>query len=76
MTGARFSPKAERDLDEISHHIAADNPEAAERVRQNILNTADFLSQHRELGRRIARRLRGTRKSAGSSCRNSVTNGV
>ena len=53
MTGARFSPKAGRDLDETSHHIAADNPEAAERVRQNILNTADFLSQHRELGRPI-----------------------
>jgi plasmid stabilization system protein ParE len=41
-------------LDEVSHHIAADNPEAAERVRRTILNTADFLAQYYpELGRRI-----------------------
>ena len=53
MIRARFSPKATRDLDEISGHIAADNPEAAGRVRQTILNTADFLAQHPELGRRI-----------------------
>jgi toxin ParE1/3/4 len=53
MIRARFSPKATRDLDEISDHIAADNLEAAERVRQTILNTADFLAQHPELGRRI-----------------------
>ena len=53
MIRARFSPKAAHDLDEVSHHIAADNPEAAERVRRTILNTADFLAQHPELGRRI-----------------------
>jgi toxin ParE1/3/4 len=53
MIRARFSPKAARDLDEVSHHIAADNPEAAERVCRTILNTADFLAQHQELGRRI-----------------------
>jgi plasmid stabilization system protein ParE len=53
MIRARFSPKAARDLDVISGHIAADNPEAAGRVRQTILNTADFLAQHPELGRRI-----------------------
>jgi plasmid stabilization system protein ParE len=53
MIRARFSPKAAHDLDEASHHIAADNPEAAERVRQTILNTSDFLGQHPELGRRI-----------------------
>jgi plasmid stabilization system protein ParE len=53
MIRARFSPKAARDLDEISGYIATDNPEAAERVRQIILNTADFLAQHPELGRRI-----------------------
>ena len=53
MIRAGFSPKAARDLDEISHHIAADNPEAAARVRQTILNTADFLVHHPELGRRI-----------------------
>ncbi len=73
MIRARFSPKAARDLDEISGHIAADNPEAAERVRLTILNTADFLAQHPELGRRIRKAAaRATCKSAGSSCRNSA----
>jgi len=53
MNRARFSPGAERDLDAIFHYIAADNPEAAQRVRRNILNTADFLAQYPELGNRI-----------------------
>lgn len=53
MIQARFSPKATHDLGEISGYIATDNPEAAARVRQTILNTADFLAQHPELGRRI-----------------------
>jgi toxin ParE1/3/4 len=53
MIRAKFSPKAARDLDGISDHIAADNPEAAGRVRRTILNTADFLAQHPEIGRRI-----------------------
>jgi plasmid stabilization system protein ParE len=53
MIRARFSPKAERDLDGIFHRIAADNPDAAERVCRTVLNTADFLVQHPELGRRI-----------------------
>jgi toxin ParE1/3/4 len=53
MILARFGPKAANDLDGITGYIAADNPEAAERVRRIILNTADFLAQHPELGRRI-----------------------
>ena len=53
MLRARFSRKAARDLDEISGYIAADNPEAAERVRRIILNASDLLAQHPELGRRI-----------------------
>jgi toxin ParE1/3/4 len=53
MIRARFSPKAARDLNDISGYIAADNPEAAERVRRTILNTADLLAQHPEIGRRI-----------------------
>ena len=53
MIRARLSPKAGRDLDEHCGHIAADNAEAAEGVRHTILNTADFLAQHPELGRRI-----------------------
>jgi len=53
MIRAKFSPKAGRDLDEIFRYIFADNPDAAERVRRTIFNTADFLAQHPELGRRI-----------------------
>jgi toxin ParE1/3/4 len=53
MTRAKVSPKAGRDLDDIFRHIFTDNPDAAERVHRTILNTADFLAQHPELGRRI-----------------------
>jgi plasmid stabilization system protein ParE len=53
MIRARISPRAGRDLDDICHHIAADNPEAAARVRRTVLNTADFLALHPEIGRRI-----------------------
>jgi len=53
MLRARFSPRAVRDLDEVLNYIAADNPDVAERVRRVILNTADFLAEHPELGRRI-----------------------
>ena len=53
MIRARFSPAAERDLDGDCGYIAGDKPEAAKRVRQRILNTADLLAQYPELGRRI-----------------------
>src|SRR2546426_6796504 len=53
MIRAKFSPKAKRDLDDLCGYIAADNPQAAERVRRTILHTADFLAQHSELGKRI-----------------------
>jgi plasmid stabilization system protein ParE len=53
MNRARFSPRAERDLEDIHNFIAADNADAAEHVRRNILNTADFLAHYPELGRRI-----------------------
>jgi toxin ParE1/3/4 len=53
MIRARFSPRAARDLEEISNYVAADNPDAAECVCQTILDTADFLAQHAELGQRI-----------------------
>jgi plasmid stabilization system protein ParE len=55
MSLARFSPRAEQDLDDIHSYIASNNPEAAARVRQRILATADFLAQHPEAGRRILR---------------------
>lgn len=45
MIRARFSPRATGDLDEHCDYIAADNPEAASRVRMTILGTADFLAQ-------------------------------
>ena len=53
MIRARFSLRAALDLEEITGHIIADNAEAAQRVRQAILNTADLLAQHQELGRRV-----------------------
>lgn len=53
MKLARFSPKAERDLDSIFRFIAGDNVNAAENVRQNILSVADFLAQYPNAGRRI-----------------------
>ena len=53
MNRARFSPRAESDLDEIQNYIAADNPTAAAKVRRTILATADFLAQHPAAGRRI-----------------------
>lgn len=53
MIRARFSPKAARDLDEIFRFIASDNPDAARRVRNTILDVADLLAQNRELGRHI-----------------------
>ena len=53
MTAARFSPRAEQDLNEIGSFIAKDNPDAAVRVRETILAVADFLARHPEAGRRI-----------------------
>jgi plasmid stabilization system protein ParE len=53
MTVAHFGPRAARDLDGHCDYIARDNPEASAHVRRMILNTADFLAQHPELGRRI-----------------------
>ncbi|MDD5139877.1 MAG: type II toxin-antitoxin system RelE/ParE family toxin [Verrucomicrobiales bacterium] len=53
MIHARFSPKAAHDLDEIVRFIASDNPDAAQRVRNTILDVADLLAQNRELGRHV-----------------------
>ena len=53
MSRAKFSPKAERDLDEIVRYISLNNPDAARRVRETILDSADFLAQYPELGRKI-----------------------
>jgi toxin ParE1/3/4 len=53
MIRAKFSPKAGRDLDGIVGFIASDNPEAARRVRNTILDIADLLAANPELGRKI-----------------------
>ena len=50
---ARFSPRAARDLAEHCEHIAADNQAAARHVRAAILDLADLIAQHPEIGRRI-----------------------
>lgn len=68
MIKARFSPKAERDLDEACRHIAADNPEAAERVRQAILFTADFSRSIRKLEDQSARLMRALLRFVGLLC--------
>lgn len=50
---AGFGPRAVRDLREIAEAIAGDNPEAATQVRLAILDAADLLAQHPNLGQRI-----------------------
>jgi plasmid stabilization system protein ParE len=39
-----FSRRAKRDLEEIFDYIAADNPEAAKRVRRAILDTVELIA--------------------------------
>ena len=53
MSRARLSPRAVRDLEEVRQSIARDNPDAAEQVRLTVLETADLLAQHPDLGRHI-----------------------
>jgi toxin ParE1/3/4 len=53
MIRAKFSPRAACDLDGIFQFISSDNPEAARRVRESILDVADLLAQNPELGRKI-----------------------
>ncbi len=55
MICAKFSPRAERDLDGIFRFISSDNPDAARHVRDSILDVADLLAQNPELGRQIRR---------------------
>jgi plasmid stabilization system protein ParE len=53
MIRAKLSPGAERDLDGVCDHIAADNLDVGRKVRQTILDTADFLALNSAAGRRI-----------------------
>lgn len=45
-----FNPLAIDDLDEITHFIAQDNPVAAEKVREDLLDSSQALCQQPELG--------------------------
>ena len=45
-----FNPVAVEDLEEITRYIGADNDVAAEDVRESILDTAEGLGHHPQLG--------------------------
>lgn len=64
MKAVVFNPVAVSDLEELTSYIAQDNPVAAKDVRQDILDTADRLSEHPGLGIRprfSAKRFAGIR---------------
>jgi plasmid stabilization system protein ParE len=50
MTGYGFHPEARTDLDNIHEYIAADNPEAADRVISDILARIRGLVRFQEQG--------------------------
>lgn len=52
--------EAADDLTEIRHFIAEDNPHAAQRIAELILNTLSYLMDHPEIGR--PGRVPGTRE--------------
>ncbi len=56
----KWSPESEDDLAAIYDYIAADNPAAADRVEQRLLDAADGLSMFPNRGR--TGRLEGTRE--------------
>lgn len=41
-----FTPQAVRDLDQITEYIAQNNPDAAERFRDRLIDRAQSLSNH------------------------------
>ena len=73
MIRAKFSPRAQQDLEGIRNHIAEDNPSAAERVRATILDTADLLSASPAMATAFATPNLATRPFAGWSCQSSAT---
>jgi toxin ParE1/3/4 len=46
----RYTPRARRDIDAILAHIAADDPEAAQRVGRTILKTIKMVGARPYLG--------------------------
>jgi toxin ParE1/3/4 len=55
-----WTNRALHSLDLIAHHIALDNPAAAERVVIRLLSIVDHVTEHPEMGR--AGRVEGTRE--------------
>lgn len=53
MKQAKVSKKARHDLNRIRDHIAREDPEAANRVWDAILDVADLLAEHPEAGKQI-----------------------
>lgn len=53
MIRAKLSPRAQSDLEEIHNYIAAESPDAAERVRLTMLDAADLFAQNPGIGRPI-----------------------
>jgi toxin ParE1/3/4 len=48
----RFTPRAAQDLIDIADYIRAENPAAAQRVRDSILESLQLLSDFPDIGRR------------------------
>ena len=46
MKPARFSKRAQKDLEQIRNYIAADGPDAADQVWQALLEMADLLAEN------------------------------
>jgi toxin ParE1/3/4 len=58
----RWTAPASEQLESAFHYIADDNPAAAERVAQHIVDVTEMLGKHPEAGRRG--RVRDTREFA------------
>lgn len=50
MSQARLTPQAANDLEEIEEYISRDNPDAAARLIQEIMETCELLGRHPEAG--------------------------
>ena len=50
MSGYRVAPQARSDLRDLMGHIAAENYDAAQRLRARLLATLALLAEHPEIG--------------------------
>ncbi|MEJ0025161.1 MAG: type II toxin-antitoxin system RelE/ParE family toxin [Rhizomicrobium sp.] len=46
-----WSPRAERDLDEVWEYIAADSVDTADRIVERLRSISDLLTEHPHIGR-------------------------